>query len=168
MKRFVYAAGAVLLTGVLVLLAMAVAQRDSRVSDATTDETQLPYANNAAEPISMVASDPSGKAYEGDAAWPPAPIVRGNDTGLGGSLPPAVGAALPSTQGPSVESGLGGPPVSLTSFANESQAQDARSLAEPPALSSINSFPPPNAPTDGSNGSPAGLLPPVGGRLPTN
>ena len=175
MKRFVYAAGAVLLTGVLVLLAMAVAQRDSRVSDATTDETQLPYANNAAEPISMVASDPSGKAYEGDAAWPPAPIVRGNDAGLGGSLPPAVGAALPSTQGPSVESGLGGPPVSLTSFANESQAQDARALAEPPALSSVNSFPPPNAPSyapiDGANGinsSPAGLLPPMGGRQPAN
>ena len=172
MKRFVYAAGAVLLTGVLVLLAMAVAQRDSRVSDATTDESQLPYANNAAEPISMVAPDPSGKVYEGDETWPPAPIVRGNDPGLGGSLPPAVGAALPSTQGPSNELGLGGPPVSLTSFANESQAQDARALAEPPALSSINSFPPPNVPTsapiDGSNSSPAGLLPPVGSRQPTN
>ena len=171
MKRFVYAAGAVLLTGVLVLLAMAVAQRDSRVSDATTDESQLPYANNAAEPISMVAPDPSGKAYEGDETWPPAPIVRGNDPGLGGSLPTAVGAALPSTQGPSNESGLGGPPVSLTSFANESQSQDARALAEPPALSSINSFPPPNAPIDGANGtnsSPAGLLPPMDGRQPTN
>lgn len=168
MKRFVYAAGAVLLTGVLVLLAMAVAQRDSRVSDATTDESQLPYANNAAEPISMVAPDPSGKAYEGDAAWPPAPIVRGNDPGLGGSLPPAVGAALPSTQGPSSESGLGGPPVSLTSFANESQAQNARALAEPPALSSVNSFPPPNSPIDGTNSSPAGLLPPVDGKQPTN
>ncbi len=168
MKRFVYAAGAVLLTGVLVLLAMAVAQRDSRVSDATTDESQLPYANNAAEPISVVAPDPSGQAYGGDEAWPPAPIVRGNDAGLGGSLPPAVGAALPSTQGPSSESNLGGPPVSLTSFANATQPQDSRTLAEPPALSSVNSFPPSYAPIDGPNSSPAGLLPPVGGRQPTN
>lgn len=142
MKRFVYAAGAVLLTGVLILLAMAVAQRDSRVSDATTDESQLPYANSEAEPISMVASNASINAYESNESWPPAPIVRANDSGLGSTLPPAVGGTLPITDRISVEKEVAATPVSLTSYANEREQAESQALAEPPALTGANGFPP--------------------------
>ena len=57
MKRFVYAAAAIVLTGVLVLLAMAVAQRDARVSNESSVESLLPYANQPAQPIAGLNED---------------------------------------------------------------------------------------------------------------
>jgi uncharacterized repeat protein (TIGR01451 family) len=85
MKRFVVAAGAVVLTGVLVLLAMAVAQRDARENDLIANDANLPYANQTAQPLSIPGSGVDGD----DDGWPPAPIVRGNDRGNDSDLSPA-------------------------------------------------------------------------------
>ncbi|HUP77713.1 MAG TPA: hypothetical protein VM260_04060, partial [Pirellula sp.] len=93
MKRFVYAAAAVALTGVLVLLAMAVAQRDARVSDTSAIENDLPYANQLAQPISGNNIDGMGQEYSDVNNWPPVPIVRGNDS------PPSTRATLTAYSG---------------------------------------------------------------------
>ena len=93
MKRFVYAAAAIALTGVLVLLAMAVAQRDARVSDTSAIENDLPYANQPAQPISGNNIDGLGQEYSDANNWPPVPIVRGNDS------PPSTHATLTAYSG---------------------------------------------------------------------
>ncbi len=132
MKRFVYAAGAVGLTGVLVLLAMAVAQRDARVGEVTANEADLPYANQAAKPISIEnALDGSTDVAE---AWPPLPtIVRGNDSD---PVPLAAPPRLPPAR------------ASLTSYsANQENANPSSTLAEPPPLRELGINPSGPAPT---------------------
>ncbi len=87
MKRFAYAAAAIVLTGVLVVLAMAVAQRDARIGDASAIENELPYANQPAQPISSFEEEGLGHGYPASEGWPPAPIVRGNDSSLPSGFP---------------------------------------------------------------------------------
>ena len=98
MKRFAYAAAAVVLTGVLVVLAMAVAQRDARVSDASAIENELPYANQTAKPLSRSYDEGLGLDNATPEEWPPAPIVRGNDSPIPTSFPIENDS---STRGPS-------------------------------------------------------------------
>ncbi len=140
MKRFVYAAAAIALTGVLVLLAMAIAQRDARVSDISTIENELPYANQPAQPISGNSLDGLGNDTDN---WPPAPIVRGNDSPLPSS-PPSPLALLTSYPGDG----------SLSSDPNDNRGNIRRSkssgrLAEPPPYNALNSFLTPSSNSSG-------------------
>ena len=163
MKRFVYAAAAIVLTGVLVLLAMAVAQRDARLSDGSAIQNELPYANQPAQPIDGSIADGFGNENSAGNDWPPAPIVRGND-----SPPPSH---FPSANFPETRPS----PNALTSYSdqgllptgtNESSGivrmpTSSGRLAEPPPLSALNSFPTPigNSAGPGLQSNPYATLP---------
>jgi len=123
MKRFVYASAAIVLTGVLALLVIAVAQRDARVSDLTPVENTLAYANKAAKPISGVFEDASLTSNSAD--WPPLPIVRGNDS-------PIVDDA------PTLAAYEDGSPAVRPN--NVRKQNSTGRLAEPPPLSALNRF----------------------------
>ena len=134
MKRFVYAAAAIAITGVLVLLAMAIAQRDARVSDISTIENELPYANQPAQPISGNSLDRIGNEFPDTQNWPPAPLVRGNDSPL--PLPhPSTHALLTSY------SDEGSPPTELNdNRGNIRKSNSPGRLAEPPPYNALNTF----------------------------
>lgn len=127
MKRFVYAAAAIALTGVLVLLAMAIAQRDARVSDISTIENELPYANQPAQPISGNSLDRLGNDTDN---WPPAPIVRGNDSPLPSTL--ALLTSYPGDDSP--------PSDPNDNRGNIRKSKSSGRLSEPPPYSALNSF----------------------------
>jgi len=123
MKRFVYASAAIVLTGVLALLVLAVAQRDSRVSDSSPVENTLAYANKAAKPISGTFEDAILTSNSAD--WPPHPIVRGNDS--------------PNVEDyPSPAAYADGSPASPPN--NVRKQNSTGRLAEPPPLSALNRF----------------------------
>ena len=124
MKRFVYATAAIVLTGVLVLLVIAVAQRDARISDSSPVENTLVYANKAAKPISGAYSDGSSATHFGE--WPPLPIVRGNDS------PNVEDYASPAAY-------AGGGPTDFPRN-NVRKPNSTGRLAEPPPLSALNRF----------------------------
>ena len=138
MKRFVYAAAAIVLTGVLALLVLAVAQRDARVSDSSPVENTLAYANKTAKPISGTSED--GGFAADSAVWPPLPIVRGNDSPSLDDYPsPAAYAQNATTD---------------TQPNNVRKPNSTVKLAEPPPLSALNRFLTPTQP-----GSPNPLTP---------
>ena len=139
MKRFVYAAAAIVLTGVLVLLAMAVAQRDARVSNESAVESQLPYANQPAKPIAGLSEDFSS----GD-EWPPAPLIRGNDSGLPTRFPSE--SAETSVAFASYTQGTANEPSE-----NPVPSSQPRRLAEPPPLMNKFLTPSPNASSNSQN-----------------
>ena len=144
MKRFVYAAAAIVLTGVLVLLAMAIAQRDARIGDASNIENELPYANQPALPISGSSLDRTDSIFP-ISDWPPAPIVRGNDSPL-----PRYDPSAQIQETRSVSNAV------LTSYAYDGSlpSGSSRSLAEPPPLNAnaLNSFLSPIANATDSSG----------------
>ena len=123
MKRFVYAAAAIFLTGVLALLVIAVAQRDARVSDSPPVENTLAYANKAAKPISGAFEDASVSSNSAD--WPPLPIVRGNDSPNVDDYPSRAAYA-------------DGSPASAPN--NVRKQNSSGRLTEPPPLSALNRF----------------------------
>ncbi len=134
MKRFVYAAAAIALSGVLVILAVAIAHRDARDSDISTLENELPYANQPAQPISGSSLDRLGNEYSDSNNWPPAPIVRGNDSPLP-SPRPSTNALLTSY------SDEGASPTDPNdNRGNSRNSNSSGRLAEPPPLSALNSF----------------------------
>ncbi len=149
MKRFVYAAAAIVLTGVLVLLAMAIAQRDARIGDSSTAENELPYANQPAQPITSSGVDPIDSAFLTN-NWPPAPIVRGNDSALPRHSPSSIGnESTPPTHATLTSYDHEG---SLPSGPNETPnrariSSSTGRLAEPPPLNAnaLNSFLSPTA-----------------------
>ena len=154
MKRFVYAAGAVGLTGSLVLLSMSIAQRDARVGDSTTDGNNLPYANQPAQPISAERNDADNQEFF-------APIVRANDSDAGDMPLPLP---LPPTN-------LNRQPRAIVaSYSNNSPSPDntlrddapPKLLTEPPALSDLSSLPPSFPSSGGSS------LPPLPNQLPAS
>ena len=154
MKRFVYAAGAVGLTGSLVLLSMSIAQRDARVGDSTTDGNNLPYANQPAQPISAERNDADNQEFF-------APIVRANDSDAGDMPLPLP---LPPTN-------LNRQPRAIVaSYSNNSPSPDntlrddapPKLLTEPPALSDLSSLPP-SFPSNGGSS-----LPPLPNQLPAS
>jgi len=126
MKRFVYAAAAIVLTGVLALLVIAVAQRDSRVSDSSPGENTLPYANKAAKPISGTFEDASLTSTSPD--WPPLPIVRGNDS------PNAYDYPSPAAYADGTTASQASPPN------NVRKQNSTGRLTEPPPLSALSRF----------------------------
>ncbi len=136
MKRFVYAAAAIVLTGVLVLLAMAIAQRDARIGDSSTVENELPYANQLPQPISGSSVDSADSSFA-NGNWPPAPIVRGNDSPLPRNPPSASSHELqPSSHAMLTSYDNDG---SFPTSSNETpdrarKVTSADSLAEPPPL----------------------------------
>ena len=134
MKRFVYSAAAIALSGVLVILAVAIAQRDARVSEISTIENELPYANQPAQPISGGSLDGLDNEYSQSSHWPPAPIVRGNDSPLPSSRP-STNASLTSY------SGEGASPADPNDNRGTTRKSNSPGrLAEPPPLSALNSF----------------------------
>ena len=141
MKRFVYAAAAIVLTVVLVLLAMAIAQRDARVSIDSSIETQLPYANQPAQPIAGLNED-----FAQSGEWPPAPHIRGNDSGLPGRFPsePAESSASFASYTQAAADGAPG---------NPSTPSQNRRLAEPPPL--MNKFLTPSSSSIANSSGPA-------------
>lgn len=142
MKRFVYAAAAIVLTGVLVLLAMAVAQRDARSSDGSAIENDLAYANQPAQPISGPIGEGFGGVDSTGMDWPPAPIVRGNDSPLPSNFPssnipesrPSSNALTSYNDQGALPTGIGEPPGIVRKSTSSGR------LAEPPPLSALNSF----------------------------
>ncbi len=134
MKRFVYAAAAIVLSGVLVILAVAIAQRDARVSEISSIENELPYANQPAQPISGSSLDGLGNEFSQSNNWPPVPIVRGNDSPLPSSRP-STNASLTSYSGESVSPANPNDNRGITRKSNSPGR-----LAEPPPLSALNSF----------------------------
>ncbi len=154
MKRFVYAAGAVGLTGSLVLLSMSIAQRDARVGDSTTDGNNLPYANQPAQPISAERNDADNQEFS-------APIVRANDSDAGDMPLPMP---LPPTNLNRQRR------ATVASYSNNSPSPDntlrddapPKLLTEPPALSDLSSLPPSFSSNGGS------ILPPLPNQLPTS
>jgi len=126
MKRFVYAAAAIVLTGVLALLVIAVAQRDSRDSDSSPVENTLAYANKAAKPISGTFEDAGLTSNSAD--WPPLPIVRGNDS------PNAYDHPSPAAYADGTTASQASPPN------NVRKQNSTGRLTEPPPLSALNRF----------------------------
>ena len=158
MKRFVYAAAAVLLTVMLVLLAMAVAQRDARVGDGV-EETDRPYANQPAQPISLANVDSDSQdystGYSPGGQWPPTPIVRANDLEQTGQ----------STTRAMLTSYGGNETIPSTNPQNALRSEAvSRQLTEPPAFGDLDSM----RPSFSAGGSSSPLLPsPIQSQLPS-
>ncbi len=167
MKRFVYAAAAIVLTGALVLLAMAVAQRDARLSDGSADANELAYANQPALPITGTIGDGFGTTYSSGNDWPPAPIIRGNDSALPNGFPSSNFPEIRPTSNASLTSyaGEGGLPTRTDESPIIRKSTSTGTFAEPPPLSALNTFltPSSNGSSDPSN--PSMSLP---NTLPTN
>ena len=142
MKRFVYAAAAILLTGILVLLAMAVAQRDARLSDGSAIENELAYANQPAQPIAGSFGEGLGGVDSVGNDWPPAPIVRGNDSPFPSNFP---SSSIPESRPLTNALTSYNDQTALPTGTNEApgivrMSNSSGRLAEPPPLSALNTF----------------------------
>ena len=142
MKRFVYAAAAILLTGILVLLAMAVAQRDARLSDGSAIENELAYANQPAQPIAGSFGEGFGGVDSVGNDWPPAPIVRGNDSPFPSNFP---SSSIPESRPLTNALTSYNDQTALPTGTNEApgivrMSNSSGRLAEPPPLSALNTF----------------------------
>ncbi len=115
MSRFAFIAAATLFTGLLIVLTMAIAQRDARGSRTIVDVSGDAYEDLRAEPILVaskaigpdggIASKPdiatadpalADQPWVKNSDWPQPPIVRGNDSTIPQSreLPPLPTATL--------------------------------------------------------------------------
>ncbi|XZE22381.1 hypothetical protein SH449x_002306 [Pirellulaceae bacterium SH449] len=114
MRSIVLISSGVIGIGVMILLAVALAQRDSRQENKLAHQAAGSIQPKKAQGIPM---DPEWEEY----AWPPAPIVRGNDSPLGSHSGTARDRNNPFRS----------PAAALTAFSNQ---QRSGSLAEPPPL----------------------------------
>lgn len=113
MSRFAFIAAATLFTGLLIVMTMAIAQRDARGSRPVVDVSESAYENLLAEPIlvaskaigpdggietrpELAAADPAlaDQPWVKNSDWPQPPVVRGNDSTIPQSreLPPLPSA----------------------------------------------------------------------------
>lgn len=114
MRSIVLISSGVIGIGVMILLAVALAQRDSRQENKLAHQAVGSIQPKKAQGIPM---DPEWEDY----AWPPAPIVRGNDSPLGSSTGSFRDRSNPFRS----------PATALTAFSNQ---QRSGSLVEPPPL----------------------------------
>lgn len=100
MSRYIFIAAAMLFSSLLVVLAIAVAQRDARINSTPVAIEHPPYEYQAAHPIVVPSHSigPDGGFLESssnDLGWgatsegPPPPIVRSNDRGKPSPIQPA-------------------------------------------------------------------------------
>jgi uncharacterized repeat protein (TIGR01451 family) len=115
-KQLAITVGGIAGSVAMILLAMALAQRDARVEKTTSPGHEFAYANRPAQGIVLdTTADREG--------FPPPPVIRGND-----SEPVATNPA-PRTTDPNNPFRS---PASLIRYSNQNRA--AASLAEPPPL----------------------------------
>ncbi|MCE3018139.1 MAG: hypothetical protein LW870_19975 [Pirellula sp.] len=116
LKQLAITIGGIAGSVAMILVAMALAQRDARVEKTTSPGLEFTYANRPAQGIILdTTADREG--------FPPAPVIRGND-----SDPVATNHASRSVD----PNNPFRSPVSLIRYSNQNRA--ATSLAEPPPL----------------------------------
>jgi len=118
MRSIVLISSGVIGIGAMILLAIALAQRDARHENKLAGQTVGSFQPKKAQGIPL---DPDWE----NQAWPPAPTVRGNDTPIGTSAPSS------SNIGKDRNNPFRSPSAALTAFSNQNRSG---ALAEPPPL----------------------------------
>lgn len=118
MRSIVLISSGVIGIGAMILLAIALAQRDARHENKLAGQSVGSFQPKKAQGIPL---DPDWE----NQAWPPAPVVRGNDT--------PIGTAAPSNSnvGKDRNNPFRSPSAALTAFSNQNRSG---ALAEPPPL----------------------------------
>lgn len=171
-KKYAIGGSGFIFAVTLVVFAMAVAQRDSRTKDLSSDPLQANYSNQAAEGI---PHDPTANAE-----FPPPPVVRLNDSSPD-SLPSLPSTAALTDTAESVVNPLRNAGNDIAAQISDSlqdaasqigeaaEQFDATSMPEPPPLGSVSDLPSitsADLQSDLSNNVPA-ALPPLGSLPPT-
>lgn len=118
MRSIVLISSGVIGIGAMILLAIALAQRDARHENKLAGQPVGSFQPKKAQGIPL---DPDWE----NQAWPPAPTVRGNDTPIGTSAPSS------SNVGKDRNNPFRSPSAALTAFSNQNRSG---ALAEPPPL----------------------------------
>lgn len=148
-KAYSLAGSGIAATVTMILLAMALAQRDARTQDSLPIEGQPSYANQTVEGITHDLSETP------DSWPPPPPVVRGND-----SMPGSEYGGT-STRGADPSNPFRSP-ASLVAYSQQQKENPPATLAEPPGFGAG-----PSLPSLGASPTLPGSPLPSGSPLPT-